>query len=300
VLGPTGSGKTEIAIGLAEMVGGEILSVDSMQVYREMDIGTAKASAQARARVPHHLIDLVEPSDTYTVAEFQERGRAVLDDLERTATPAIIAGGSGLHFRALIDPLEFPPTDEALRRELEATDPAALVGELLLADPETADHVDLANPRRVLRAVEVYRLTGATPAERALEPNAADVRGYRSMRPVAAIGVDPEVRRAQRVTERFDAMLEAGFLGEVEALAPRLGTTARQAVGYRELLDVVAGRLTLAAGRDRAIQATLSLAKRQRTFFRRDPRIRWIPWHDDAAERLDAARIALEEASWIS
>jgi tRNA dimethylallyltransferase len=300
VLGPTAAGKTEIAIALAGAAGAEILSVDSMQVYRGMDIGTAKPGRLLRSRIPHHLIDLVDPSESFSVAAFQAAGRAVLDDLERRGVPAVIAGGSGLHFRALIDPLDFPPTDTAMRAELEASDPAILVGELLAADPAAADLVDLANPRRVLRAVEIHRLTGATPSDRAASAAARDVREYRAARAVVAIGVDPGEALSERVARRFDRMLEAGLLDEVASLAPRLGVTARQAVGYKELLEVVAGTSSLPAGRERAIDATLALAKRQRTFFRRDPRIHWIAWHDDAAERVRVARTVLEEAEWIS
>jgi tRNA dimethylallyltransferase len=300
VLGPTAAGKTEIAVALAEMVGGEIVSVDSMQVYRGMDIGTAKASAELQGRVSHHLVDLVDPSDSFSVAQFQAAGRGVLDALDRRAIRAVVAGGSGLHFRALVDPLEFPPTDDDVRRELEAVEPDALVAELRAADPEVDSHVDLANPRRVLRAVEILRLTGATPSQRASSPEAAAVRSYHPVRPICAIGLDPGNRLAERVERRFDAMLEAGLLDEVTHLAPSLGATARHAVGYKELLGVVAGQTSVEEARQRAIHATLALAKRQRTFFRRDPRIQWIPWHDDAADRVAAARAAVEEASWIS
>ena len=300
VLGPTAAGKTTVAVSLAEGRSAEIISVDSMQVYRGMDIGTAKASAPIRARIPHHLIDVVEPSEAFSVAQFQEAGRAVLADLAGRGSAAVIAGGSGLHFRALVDPLEFPPTDDVLRAELDGVDPVALVGELLAADPDAAAYVDLANPRRVLRAVEIHRLTGATPSVRAAAPLAAAVREYRPIVPMVAIGIDPGDRLAERVTARFDAMLDAGLLHEVARLAPALGRTARHAVGYKELLDVVDGSVTLDEARRSAISATLSLAKRQRTFFRRDPRIRWIPWHDDPADRVAAAGAALEEATWTS
>jgi tRNA dimethylallyltransferase len=285
---------------VAEAAGAEILSVDSMQVYRGMDIGTAKPGPELQARIPHHLIDLVDASDSFSVAEFQVAGRHVLDQLDRRRVPALVAGGSGLHFRALIDPLEFPPTDAATRAALQSSDPKVLVGELLAADPGAADLVDMANPRRVLRAVEIYRLTGATPSDRNLSPAGRAVRDYRPVRPIVAVGVDPGDRLADRVARRFDRMLDAGLLDEVATLAPELGRTARQAVGYKELLDVVAGTCSPVEGRERAINATLALAKRQRTFFRRDPRIRWIAWHDETVERVRAARAVLEEAAWIS
>jgi len=300
VLGPTAAGKTDVAVALAERVGGEIVSVDSMQVYRGMNIGTAKVDAATAARVPHHLIDLADPDQPFTVAQFQHAGRAVIRELESRGCIAVIAGGSGLHFRALVDPLEFPPTDATIRAELEATDPAALVGELLLADPDADRRVDLANPRRVLRAVEILRLTGATPSLRANSGSARAVRDYTPLIAFRAVGLDPGDRLGPRVATRFDAMLADGLLDEVGDLADRLGPTARQAVGYKELLGVVAGEYDIEEGRSRAIQATLALAKRQRTFFRRDPRIRWLPWHDDAERRMRAAVAAIEDGVWNS
>jgi tRNA dimethylallyltransferase len=149
--------------------------------------------------------------------------------------------------------------------------------------------VDLANPRRVLRAVEILRLTEATPSERAGSDEAEAIRSYRPTRPFSAIGVDPGSIIGGRIERRFDEMLSAGLVEEVAGLAPRLGRTARQAVGYRELLSVAAGDGDLEAARAEAIRATASLAKRQRTYFGRDPRIRWISWHHEAGEMLDGA-----------
>ena len=275
-------------MAIAAQLSGEIVSVDSMQVYRGMDIGTAKPDAATCARVPHHLIDLVEPEESYSVAEYQSAGRTVLDALEAEGTTAIVAGGSGLHFRALVDPMSFAPTEPALRAELEAVPAADLVTELLGSDPEAAAHVDLANPRRVLRAVETLRLSGITPSQRAGTAEAEALRSYTPRLPLVAVGLDPGDALETRVIARFDAMLGAGLLDEVAELAPRLGRTARQAVGYKELIPVVNGGTSLEEGRAAAIQATLGLAKRQRTFFRRDPRIRWLTWHDDPDERVSA------------
>ncbi len=268
-----------------------------MQVYREMDIGTAKPPRAARDRFGYHLIDLVDPAEELTVAEYQETGLGVLD--AAGGQPVILAGGSGLHLRSLVDPLDFPPTDDELRAELEAFPHRDLVAELIEADAAAGENVDLSNPRRVLRAVEVLRLTGDTPSARAARPGAVAVRRYTAARPFVGIGVDPGDALAARVEARFDAMIERGLVGEVAGLAPRLGRTASQAVGYKQLLPVVAGEATLAVGRADAIAATLGLAKRQRTFFRRDPRIHWIPWHHDLEQRLTAAWTYLEEA-WIS
>ena len=277
------------------------MSVDSMQVFRGMDIGTAKPDPATRRRFAYHLVDVADPSDEYTVAEFQSAGRKVLDRAGSSDGTVVIAGGSGLHFRSLVDPLEFPPTDEDLRAELEVASVNDLREELAAADPAVGEVLDLANPRRVLRAVEVMRLTGATPTARAASDQAQAVRTYRPLRPFTAIGVDPGPEIRQRIEERFDAMLDEGLVDEVAALAPSLGRTSRQAVGYRELLPVVEEGRDLDAARDDAITATTSLVKRQRTYFRRDPRIRWIPWHHEPEQVL---RSALEELKkdmpWIS
>ena len=264
VLGPTASGKSDVAVAVASAVGGEIISVDSMQVYRGMDIGTAKPSATLRAEVPHHMIDVVGPEDAYSVAEFQRDGVPIVDRSAREAM-TVIVGGSGLHFRAVVDPLEFPPTDAAVRAVVEAGDLSELLAELLAADPDAGSHVDLGNPRRVRRAVEILRLTAATPSSRAGTPRAHMVREYEPRIPLVAIGLDPGAAIAGRVEARFDAMLEEGLLDEVAGLVGSLGPTASQAVGYKELVPVVRRETTIAEARQAAIAATMALVKRQRT-----------------------------------
>ncbi len=272
-----------------------------MQVYRGMDIGTAKPAEEERAIVPHHLIDIADPREPYSVAEYQEAGRQALAEIGSRHARAVICGGSGLHFRSLVDPLEFPPTDDDLRAELEAAEASDLTAELLDADRAAGEHTDLANPRRVLRAVEVYRLTGETPSGRAGTVAAGEVREYRSNFPFVALGLDPDGGLETRVRERLDAMLAAGWLDEVRRLGSTLGPTARLAVGYGELAEVVAGTRGLAGARALTLQATLAFAKRQRTFFRRDPRIRWLAWHDDPRKRTAEAVAVLEEAgAWTS
>ncbi|MGH8937674.1 MAG: tRNA (adenosine(37)-N6)-dimethylallyltransferase MiaA [Acidimicrobiia bacterium] len=301
MLGPTASGKSETGLVLAEQLGAAIISVDSMQVYRGMDIGTAKPGAAERARVPHHLIDLVEPEEPFTVAEFQAAGREVLERLEAETTPALIVGGSGLHFRALVDPLRFPPTDPGLRRELEALPPGEARDTLVAADPAAGRHVDLANPRRVVRALEVFRLTGGTPSQLAALPEARAVREYRPAIRFRAVGLDPGEELEERVVDRLQAMLGAGLLEEVAGLADRLGPTARQAVGYKELLPVVWGRAALEEGIEAARRASLELARHQRSYFRRDPRVRWVRWSADSEERSRLVREAVEKAAaWNS
>jgi tRNA dimethylallyltransferase len=301
VVGPTASGKSSVAAAIAAKLGAEVLSVDSMQVYRGMDIGTAKARPELQRSVPHHLIDIVDPGADYSVADFQAAGRRVLADLDAREVPGVICGGSGLHFRALVDPLEFPPRDLQLRRNLELMEPGAARAMLLEADPGAGAHVDLDNPRRVVRALEVLRLTGSTPSARAASPQAAAVRAYRPRYDFVAVGLDAGDALASRAAARLDLMLAAGLLDEIAVLRGRLGRIARQAVGYKELLPVVAGECSLKEGRDAALRATLALAKRQRTFFRRDPRIQWITWRPDAAERVQAVSEYLEEAgAWTS
>ena len=299
MVGPTASGKSRLAEALASSIGAQIVSVDSMQVYRGMDIGTAKPDRSARDRFGYHLVDLVDPADELTVAEYQAIGAPILDRLTADERPAVLAGGSGLHLRALVDPLEFPPTDDELRSQLEALAPRDLLEELMEADPGAGEVVDLANPRRVLRAVEVYRLTGDTPSSRVQSPKAVAVREYAPARPFVGIGIDagPDVER--RATARLDDMLDDGLIDEVAGLSATMGRTAQKAVGYQQLLPVIAGDISLEEGRQRAIRATVALAKRQRTFFRRDPRIHWIPWHHEPDDRLQAALLHLEE-SWTS
>jgi tRNA dimethylallyltransferase len=280
------------------MTGAEIVSVDSVQVYRGMDIGTAKPSLEDRRRIPHHMIDIVDPADPFSVAEFQARGRRAIEDIEERGSPVLIVGGSGLHFRSLVDPLDFPPTDPAVREEVERLSPGDAIAELLTADRAAGDLVDLANPRRVVRAVEILRITGRTPTARASGRRAEAVRAYRPDVDLAAVGIDPGDRLHGRVVRRLDGMLDAGFLDEVRALS--LGPTASTAVGYREMVRVVQGAWDLDMARDRAIDATTALSRRQRTYHRRDPRIEWLEWDDDPAVVAKAAAKRLKEAGWTS
>ncbi len=280
---------------LAEDLGAHIVSVDSMQVYRGMDVGTAKPSALDRARVPHHMIDLVEPDVRFSVAEFQHEGLRVLHELGAQAAPALIVGGSGLHFRALVDPLDFPPHDPQVRSRIEAAGAAACRERLMEIDPRAAEVLDVANRRRVERALEVYELTGLTPSVRAAQPEARAVAAYQALTRFVAVGVDPGGELAQRVVRRMEAMLADGFLAEVARLADSLGPTAAEAVGYKQLLPVIRGEISPEQGVDSAIRATRSLAKRQRTYFRRDPRIEWVPWSGNPDERYGLVKQRLVE-----
>jgi tRNA dimethylallyltransferase len=273
-----------MAIRLAQHFAAEIVSVDSMQVYRGMDIGTAKPTVLERNGVVHHLIDVAEPSEEFTVARFRSLGRQILDETEAPAL--VITGGSGLHFRALVDPLSFAPTDPDLRGELEGRETGELAAELLGADPGAAALVDMANQRRLVRAVEIYQLTGETPSSRAASAAAEDVRRYVPEIGFEAVGVDPGSGLEARVDVRLREMREGGLVDEVRSLAPRMGRTARSAVGYREVLSALEDEISMDEAFERAAAGSKKLARKQRTWFQRDPRIRWIPWIDDPDHRL--------------
>ena len=246
-----------------------------MQVYRGMDIGTAKPSLPERESIEHHMVDVVDPDQDYTVAEFQRHARVAL---QGAGSPVLIVGGSGLHFRSVVDPLEFPPSDAGVRAAVEATPSHDLLAELMASDPEAGDVLDLHNPRRVVRAVEILRITGRTPSERARLPTARDVRAYRSAIPVTIFGLDrlDDQQFDERLGTRIDRMRADGLLEEVARLRDHMGRQASQAVGYKELIDVVDGRLDADTAFRRISVSTRALVKRQRTFLRRDPRIRWF------------------------
>ena len=293
-MGPTASGKSELAMRLALEWDAEILSVDSMQVYRGMDIGTAKPTEAEQAVVPHHMIDVAGPADEYDVATFQAAARAAIGDVTARGKPVLIVGGSGLHLRVTVDPYTFGGHDSGLRAELEALELDDLVARLLAVDPRAGEVVDLANPRRVIRALEIHAVDGETPTARADSPERRAVEAYDPLIPFVGIGVDPGEELGDRVRTRVDEMLVDGLLDEVAEVAPRLGRTAGQAVGYKELLPVVLGEADLWDGQEEIVRNTVSLARRQRTYFRRDPRIAWLPWHADPNARYTALREALD------
>jgi tRNA dimethylallyltransferase len=301
IVGPTAAGKSEIAESVARRFHATIISVDSMQVYRGMDIGTAKPDARIRTWVDYRMVDVCDPGDDFTVHEFQRAARRHIEELATQYRRVIIAGGSGLHFRAVVDPLTFPPRDVALRKLLEEQPLGSLTGELITADPDAGALIDMENPRRVIRAVEIFRLTGQTPTGRASTPEASQVRAYESLYPMAAFGIDALDASPQRVTTRLNTMIESGLIAEVEALAPKLGTSASQAVGYRGFARMIAGEISREDAIADTIRATNGLVKRQRTYFRRDPRIEWIPWHDAQAQRVEhAVNLIGKKMQWIS
>jgi tRNA dimethylallyltransferase len=273
-----------VAIELARRTGAEVISVDSMQVYRGMDIGTAKPTILERREIRHHMVDVVEPEVDYSVSEFSEKGRRIL---EGAAIPLIIAGGSGLHFRSLVDPMSFAPTDPELRPRLDGLPLEDLLVELESVDAGAAKHVDMHNKRRVVRALEVYRLGGGTPTERAQTAEADRLRRYDADYEFRAFGLDPGERSEELIANRLQRMREGGLVDEVTGLAHRLGRTARAAVGYREVLDALEGNQTLDHAFDEIARNSRKLARRQRTWFQRDPRVQWIPWCEDPIQMCD-------------
>jgi tRNA dimethylallyltransferase len=285
LVGPTGSGKTTAALPIAERLGAEIASIDSMLVYRGMDIGTAKPSAADRARVAHHLLDLAEPSERFTVSRFQATAR---ETLARVSRPLLV-GGSGLYFRAVADDLEFPGEDEDVRAELVSE--AAAAGSSLLHrrlagfDPAAAAKIEPGNARRIVRALEVPALTGRGFSSFAEAWDRFD----RSRVRAAGIRVARDVL-SHRIVTRVDGMLDGGWLDEVRGLVARgFGgwLTATQAIGYAELAAHLEGALTLVEAREVTVKRTKALARRQMSWFRRDPRIRWFDVGEGGA--LEAA-----------
>lgn len=279
IVGPTASGKTGLGIALAKalMARGEraeIVNADAYQMYRGMDIGTAKATPAEQAEVPHHLIDVIEPDDTMTVARFQQMAREVIADLQTRGVRPILVGGSGLYARAAIDDISFPGTDPAIRARLEEREKTegatALFEELKAKDPEAAARMDPRNPRRTIRALEVIELTG--------RPYSASLPRYRYVIPAVQIGLDlPREELDRRIAIRTQRMREEGFEQEVRRLRPRLGFTAGRALGYQQMIDLIDGLWDEEADAWADIaQKTSRLARKQMGWFGRDPRIHWL------------------------
>ena len=277
LVGPTASGKSVLALELARRLPGppvEVVSVDAMQVYRGMDVGTAKPSAAQRAEVPHHLVDLADPAENFSVARFQAAAREALAGIEERGGRGLLVGGTGLYVRAVVDGLQLPGQWPEVRGELEQEpDTERLHHRLEELDPAAAARTTKSNRRRVVRALEVTLGSGRPfssfgPGLGWHGPTAFRMAGVWLPRTVVG----------RRIDERFGAMLTAGLLDEVRALASRpegLSRTARQALGYRELLAHVEGRCSLEEAVTQAVRRTRAFARRQRVWFRRDPRITW-------------------------
>lgn len=281
--GPTAVGKSAIALRLAEALGGEIVSVDSMQVYRGLDIGTAKPGAEERRRVPHHLIDLCALTESFDAARFVQHARLAVETIQGRGRVPILCGGTGLYFKAFLEGLgEAPPADPALRAELEATPLPELLRELERRDPLTFARIDRQNPRRVVRALEVIRLTG--------KPFSAQRAAWRA--PPAESGSTPAffcLSRARddlhaRIDARVEEMFARGLVDETRrllALGLAANRTARQALGYRQVLEHLRGERSLAETIELVKVRTRQFAKRQLTWFRHQVPAQWI--HLDAA-----------------
>jgi tRNA dimethylallyltransferase len=288
VVGPTASGKSSLAVRITQRLGtAEVVNVDSMQLYRGMDIGTAKPSADERAVVPHHLFDVLDVTDTASVAEFQQQARAVVADCHARGVTPVLVGGSALYVRAVIDRLDFPGTDPAVRQrwadELARRGSQALHDELARRDPAAAAQILPSNDRRIVRALEVGELTGRPFV--ATMPPLESIYGDLVM-----LGLDvPRDVLERRLSDRVDQMWADGFVDEVRALLPagiEASRTASRALGYQQILAFLRGETSEDEAREQTVTGTRKFARRQDRLFRKDPRIHWLPHDaDDLLER---------------
>jgi tRNA dimethylallyltransferase len=290
VVGPTAAGKSALSIELARILGGEVVNADSMQLYRGLDIGTAKLTPTERAGVPHHVLDIWDVTEPASVAEYQRLARRAIDDILARGRVPLLVGGSGLYVRAVLEEFEFPGTDPALRARLEEElarlGPAALYERLRAVDPAAAARILPGNGRRIVRALEVVELTGAPFTAALPEP----VPHYDSV----SIGVDRDTAELdERIAVRVDEMWAAGLVEETRhlvGLGLRSGRTASRALGYQQVLRLLDGELTDEQARAETVRATRRFVRRQRSWFRRDPRIHWL---NAARPDLLAAALAL-------
>ncbi len=276
LLGPTASGKTEAGAILAERLGAEIVSVDSMLVYRGMDVGTAKPTPAEQARIPHHLLDVADPEEPFSVARYQDLACEAVRGIGLRGRRVLLVGGSGLFFRAVVDELEFPPTDEGIRDALEteaiALGPVGLHERLMELDPAAASRIEPSNVRRTVRALEVAAVTG-----RPFSSYATSWVDYPGGRVRAALMELPRDVLTRRIERRVAGMIEAGLLDEVRALLDRGLSgwlTSSQAIGYAEFARHLHGELSLEEATALTVRRTRELARRQMVWFRRDPRMR--------------------------
>ncbi len=293
MLGPTAAGKSDLALRLAEDLGGEVINADSMQLYAGMDIGTAKLTVAQRGGVPHHLLDLWDVRHAASVAEYQRLARAAIAEVTGRGRVPILVGGSGLYVRAALDDLDFPGTDPAVRdrleQELDRHGPGALYTRLAALDPVAARGILPSNGRRIVRALEVIEVSG--------RPFSATLPRYESVYPAVQFGLRvPRAELDERIAERVARMWQAGFVAEVrrlEAAGLRAGRTASRALGYAQVLRFLAGEWTEPQAREETIKATRRFARRQEAWFRRDPRVTWL----DAGLGADPHRLALATIS---
>jgi tRNA dimethylallyltransferase len=292
VVGPTAAGKSALSLRLAEAIGGEIVNADSMQLYRGMDIGTAKLTVAERDGVPHHLLDIWDVTQAAAASDYQRLARQAIAEIHARGRVPILVGGSGLYVRAALDKLEFPGTDPGLRADLE--DELAQVGapalhvRLAAADPAAAAAILPSNGRRIVRALEVIQLSG--------RPFSATLPQYESVYDAVQVGVElPRAELDQRIGDRVTRMWELGLVDEVrqlEAAGLREGRTASRALGYAQVLRFLDGELSQDEAAAQTVLATRRFVRRQESWFRRDPRIRWVTGAgpDLLAEALEGLR----------
>jgi tRNA dimethylallyltransferase len=289
VVGPTATGKSQLAIALAVRLGGEVVNADAMALYRGMDVGTAKPTTHQRAAVPHHLLDVLDVSETASVAAYQRAARAVVDEMRAAGRVPVLVGGSGLYVQAVVDDLEFPGTDPELRAALEAElaerGPAALHARLAGVDPVAAAAVLPSNGRRIVRALEVVALTGRPFPARL--PSGGATR-YDAV----LLGVDlPVAELDERVARRIARMFAAGLVAETRTLlrrGMRESRTASRALGYQQVVAALDGEGNLPAAAAETVRATRRFVRRQRSWFRRDARVRWLDGGPDLLDRAEA------------
>jgi tRNA dimethylallyltransferase len=294
VVGPTAVGKSDLGIALAQAVGGEVVNADSMQLYRGMDVGTAKLTVEERQGVPHHLLDVWPVTRTATAADYQSLCRAVVDDLLGRGVVPVLVGGSGLYLRAALDDLSFPGTDPDLRAALEAElsrdGTLALHARLAALDPAAAARMEPTNGRRIVRALEVVTLTGSMPGK---------LTTYGEHYPTTYVGVDRS-DLAERIAVRVDRMWAAGLVEEVQRLEGeglREGVTASRALGYAQVLGALDGRWDEGHARELTVVATRRFARRQRAWFRRDPRVHWLDGAVPPDQLLEQAVAAFRKST---
>ena len=292
VVGPTASGKSDLGLNLAELLDGEVVNVDSMQLYRGMDIGTAKLPVKERRGIPHHQLDVLDVTEPASVAKYQQAAVADVNAIRRRGKVPILVGGSMLYVQSLVDDWEFPPTDTAVRAKWmarqEEIGPAALHAELAKIDPQAAATIEELDPRRIVRAMEVIELTGK-PYQASTPPIDAPPRWN-----TLILGLRTESEWLNpRIEKRTQRMFEAGFVAEVESLIEvglREGVTASRAIGYAQVLAMMDGEYDLAEAQERTVTGTRRYVRRQRAWFKRDPRTVWL---DAAGDTFAQARAAL-------
>jgi len=291
LVGPTGSGKTRTAIQLCKALNGEIVSMDSMQIYRGMDIGTAKPTASELAAAPHHMIDIIDPDCLYTVSMYREQASAVIDDILRRGRMPILVGGTGLYLQALSYDMNLGEkgADPALREELnriaqKKDGPQVLHDRLKLVDPSSAKKLHPHDVRRVIRAIEIFEISGKTKEENAAEQK------KEGPYTILVYGLSlPRDKMYTRINERVDEMMRLGLIDEVQRLLdkgiePRKEGGAMQAIGYKEIVSALRGEISMEQAIDLIKQGSRRYAKRQWTWFRHDKRTKWYDWSDFASE----------------